>query len=240
MNTEPRRSEVTDLPLLALRSVVWFPRVQFTLFVKSEPCVRAAASAMINGGRLAAFALRDDRSQRPVVLEELFDMGVMATLMSMARLPDGSIKLTVMGIERILASGEISDNGNFRTIQTSTVKLETFPTPPNFRQTLEDVARRITALRPLLSDSEFSSLPRLGEPGYLADLIGSRLTTVPFGARQELLETLNPWQRLQKATALLGAQSAPPMDTDEAAQAISEWLQARLKKIDAEQDHERL
>lgn len=63
------------LPLLALRGVVWFPGVEFTLFVGTDVNVRVAASALVNRGQLAAFTLRDDRSQSPTTLGTLFEIG---------------------------------------------------------------------------------------------------------------------------------------------------------------------
>lgn len=212
------------LPLLALRSVVWFPHVEFKLFVGTEVNVRVIAAAMVNRGLFAAFALRDDRSRRPTTRAELFDMGVTVTVQSMLRLPDGHIKLAVNGGERVLAGSEVVDRDGIPTIQVSAVDAEAFPAPPDYVQILENFARRVPALRPLLSDDEFQSLPRLGEPGYLADLIGARLTVVPFGARQALLQTLDPWKRLEKTTELLGTLTPPALDIGEASEAIAEWL----------------
>ena len=229
MSLEPGDSEATYLPLLALRSVVWFPGVEFKLFVGTEVNVRVIAAAMVNRGLFATFALRDDRSRRPTTRAELSDMGVTATVQSMFRLPDGHIKLAVCGGERVLAGSEVVDRDGIPTIQVSAVNAGSFPAPPNYVQILENFARRAPALRSVLSHDEFLSLPRLGEPGYLADLIGARLTVVQFGARQELLQTLDPWQRLEKATELLGTLTPPAMDIGEASEAIAEWLKTQLK-----------
>jgi ATP-dependent Lon protease len=229
MTIAPGNNEATYLPLLALRGVVWFPRVGFTLFVGSEVNLRVIAAAMANRGRFAAFTLKDDRSRRPTTRAELFDMGVMATVQSTYRLPDGHIKLTVSGGERVLVESEVVDRDGIPTIEVTPVEAETFPAPPNYVQIVEDFARRAPVLRSLLSDDEFRSLPGLGEPGHLADLIGARLAAVPFGARQALLQTLDPWQRLEEATELMGTLSPPAMDIDEASEAIAEWLKTRQK-----------
>lgn len=230
MNTQSTASKFDTLPLIALRGVVWYPWVKSTLFVKSDLNVRAVANAIINRGRLVAIAKKNDRLDGPISRDDLFSMGVRASLLSTTLLPDGTIKIAIIGSERILAQGNVVDSGGFYSIQVAAVPPSTPSIPANSRQILEELFRQGSSLRALLSDEEFESLPARGEPGYLADLIGGRLSSASYQTRQAILETIDPWERLVKATAALRQHAAPPLDIPEAATAIAEWLERRLKQ----------
>jgi ATP-dependent Lon protease len=222
----------TTLPLLPLRDLVLFPQLNSSLFLGRAAVKNAAASAIATDGRLAAVLLRSSRVEE-VTREGLHDVGVMASVLSMARMPDGTIKLTVFGVQRIRV-GALSDGAAYQSVEMSPVdELATAP-PSDSKELLEAIAAQGPTLKAILPEAIFESLPRLGSPGHLAHLIGAHVRGVYPSVRQELLELLDPWERLRRGLALLRASADPALDLPDALEVIREWLEKRVKETGSE------
>lgn len=218
----------TSLPLLPLRDVVLFPQLQSSLFLGRASVKQAAAAAITTDGRLAAVALRSSGVEE-VSREGLHDFGVMASVMNMARMPDSTIKLTLFGVQRIrigtLAAGEA-----YQVVAMTPLDEVVTPPPGDAKELLEAIAAQGQTLKAILPETIFEALPRMGNPGYLADLIAAHVRGVYPAARQELLETLDPWERLRKALPILTASADPALDLPDALDVIRDWLERQVKR----------
>ncbi|MDW8289933.1 MAG: endopeptidase La [Armatimonadota bacterium] len=118
----------SQLPLVPIRDQVYFPQMVFPLFVGRERSVRALEEAM-DGDRLIALA-----AQKEVIIEEpepedIYDVGIVAEVLQVLRMPDGTLRLMLQGIERIRVT---------RYIQTEPfILIEVQPIPSQKQRDLE-------------------------------------------------------------------------------------------------------
>jgi len=90
----------TPFPLLPLRDVVVFPHMVIPLFVGRKKSIAALERAMENGKQIALVAQHDAAMEEPNV-DEIYEVGVLANVLQMLKLPDGTVKVLVEGKQRI-------------------------------------------------------------------------------------------------------------------------------------------
>ncbi|KAA0450323.1 MAG: endopeptidase La, partial [Candidatus Thioglobus sp.] len=87
------------VPLLPLRDVVLFPHTVMPLFVGRKTSVNAITQAMGNNKYIFTVAQKDEKTQEPSN-KDLHEVGTLATILQMLKLPDGTIKVLVEGVSR--------------------------------------------------------------------------------------------------------------------------------------------
>ncbi len=95
----PLPSTPVDLPLLPLRDVVVFPHMVIPLFVGRPKSIKALEAAMENERRIMLVAQKTAAKDEPGV-EDMFDVGCVSTILQMLKLPDGTVKVLVEGLQR--------------------------------------------------------------------------------------------------------------------------------------------
>lgn len=95
----PLPSTPVDLPLLPLRDVVVFPHMVIPLFVGRPKSIKALESAMESERRIMLVAQKAAAKDEPTT-EDMFEMGCVATILQMLKLPDGTVKVLVEGLQR--------------------------------------------------------------------------------------------------------------------------------------------
>ena len=138
MPTDPSASATLSLPLLPLRDVVLFPGIDTTLFLGRASTRRAAATAIGGDGRIAAVTQRSGQVET-VTRADLHDIGVMASVKSMVRLPDGNLKVVVYGMQRIHVHG-VSDGALYQELHADPVEELVTAVPGDSQELLEAVA----------------------------------------------------------------------------------------------------
>lgn len=91
-----RKKKPIELPLLPLRDVVVFPYMVMPLFVGREKSVQALRAAMDTNKQLFLVTQKDPNKEDPTA-EDIYDVGVMANIIQMLNLPDGTVKVLVEG-----------------------------------------------------------------------------------------------------------------------------------------------
>lgn len=104
----------TPFPLLPLRDVVVFPHMVIPLFVGREKSIKALEYAMENGKQIALVAQHDASKEEPST-EEVYDIGVLANILQMLKLPDGTVKVLVEGKHRIQLSSVFEEESFMAT-----------------------------------------------------------------------------------------------------------------------------
>src|SRR3970040_59287 len=107
MIESPQR-ETFDLPVLPLRDVVVFPHMVIPLFVGRDKSIRALDMAMESDKRILLVAQKTAETDDPGA-DDLYEVGTLAHVLQLLKLPDGTIKVLVEGVSR----GE-GDNGGER------------------------------------------------------------------------------------------------------------------------------
>ena len=98
--TDPTEHDLLDLPVLPLRDVVVFPHMVIPLFVGRDKSIRALDVAMEADKRILLVAQKSAETDDPGA-EDLYDIGTLAHVLQLLKLPDGTIKVLVEGVARV-------------------------------------------------------------------------------------------------------------------------------------------
>ncbi|MGL4716058.1 MAG: endopeptidase La [Aeromonas sp.] len=110
MNLE--RSERIEIPVLPLRDVVVYPHMVIPLFVGREKSIRCLEAAMEQDKKILLVAQKDASTDEPTV-DEIFNVGTVANILQMLKLPDGTVKVLVEGGQRARLEQMIDDKDFF-------------------------------------------------------------------------------------------------------------------------------
>ncbi|OGT63767.1 MAG: endopeptidase La [Gammaproteobacteria bacterium RIFCSPHIGHO2_12_FULL_45_9] len=219
--SEVSQEEIT-LPLLPLRDVVVFPHMVIPLFVGRSESVRALEAVMNREKQVFLIAQRDPNTEQPS-RKDLYDIGLIATVLQMLRLPDGTVKVLVEGLERADLKKVHKQNGFFEAEvqrlpdQNLLSESETEALMRSVLGQFEELVRASKRLPPEL----IGTLSSVKEPSRLADNIASHLT-VKMESRQQVLEAVNVAERLEVLHGLL-AQEQELLE-------VEKRLQGRLRQ----------
>ncbi len=125
MGTKPEIEEIDlkleNVPLLPLRDVVVFPHTVMPLFVGRKTSVNAITHAMAGSKYIFLVTQKDDKVENPQY-EDLHEVGTLATILQMLKLPDGTIKVLVEGVKRAKVEA-IIDLEEYSEVQLSDLAL---------------------------------------------------------------------------------------------------------------------
>src|SRR6516165_12525262 len=100
MPNDPSQSrDILTLPLLPLRDVVVFPHMVIPLFVGRPKSIKALESAMEAGKSILLVAQKSAAKDEPSA-DDLYATGTVANILQMLKLPDGTVKVLVEGVQR--------------------------------------------------------------------------------------------------------------------------------------------
>src|ERR1700688_1638213 len=99
MTTTSTLTEHTQLPLLPLRDVVVFPHMVIPLFVGRPKSIKALEAAMEQGKSIMLAAQKAAAKDEPSA-EDIYEIGCVANILQMLKLPDGTVKVLVEGAQR--------------------------------------------------------------------------------------------------------------------------------------------
>jgi ATP-dependent Lon protease len=205
-NYEGEAIEFKDkLPLLPVRDLVVYPFMILPLFVGRETSIKAVEEALNSTDRLILLASQIDITAESPTPSEIYEMGTVAMIMRMRKLPDGRIKILIQGLAKAKIKEFISTEPFY---QVKVEKVDTVQvTAP--ASTIEALARsvkenleKVISLGKVLSPDILMVLEDIQEPGRLADLIASNLNLKVSDA-QKVLEILDPIERLSCINQIL-------------------------------------
>src|SRR4030081_363632 len=108
----PLPTEPMILPLLPLRDVVVFPHMVIPLFVGRPKSIKALEAAMEEGKNVVLVAQKSAAKDDPAP-EDLYDVGTVSTILQMLKLPDGTVKVLVEGVQRARIQRVLTEKANF-------------------------------------------------------------------------------------------------------------------------------
>lgn len=193
-----------SLPVLPLRDIVIFPFMIVPLFVQRERSVRAVDQALADNRMIMLAAQRDLEKEEPSGID-LYDVGTVASVMRMLKMPDGRLRILIQGLSRARVSHYDEDLphllAHIETLADTdphTDELELEALMRNVRASLE----RAITLGKNMSPEVMAIVANLEDPGRLADVAASNLELRVEDA-QSVLERLNPAERLRRVNELL-------------------------------------
>ncbi|WP_112874504.1 endopeptidase La [Paracoccus endophyticus] len=189
-------------PVLPLRDIVVFPHMIVPLFVGREKSVRALEAVMEQDRPILLAAQRDASIDEPAT-DGIFSTGVLANVLQLLKLPDGTVKVLVEGQSRVRITG-FADNDEY--FEASVEPLaetggEAEASVAMVRAVAEEFERYIK-IRKNIPEEAVSSVAEARDPARLADLVSGHLG-IDILKKQDLLETLDVAQRLEKVYGLM-------------------------------------
>ena len=115
-----RKSEI--LPMLPLRDVVVYPQLVIPLFVGREKSIQAIEKANNGDKKILLVAQKNANKDEPLV-KDLFKIGTVATILQMLKLPDGTVKVLVEGIDRAEVTS-FQEKGDFWSANVNLVEIK--------------------------------------------------------------------------------------------------------------------
>ncbi len=193
---------IIDLPLLPLRDVVVYPHMVIPLFVGREKSIEALEAAMANDKHILLVAQRDAGLDDPIV-EDLYEIGTVANILQLLKLPDGTVKVLVEGISRCAIDSIDSDGVYFqaRAIEQDEGKVEKAEAEA-YVATLQKDFEQYVKLTKKVPKEVLSSLTGIDDPGRLSDTVASHMA-LTVDQKQELLEVANIELRIEQLLGLM-------------------------------------
>lgn len=184
-------------PVLPLRDIVVFPHMIVPLFVGREKSVRALEDVMREDKQILLVTQKDAGLDDPSI-DDLYEIGTVATVLQLLKLPDGTVKVLVEGGKRAEISGFV-DNPEFFQAYAA-VREEADEDDSE----LEALARSVVTqfeqyikLNKKIPPEVLVSVNQIEEPAKLADTVASHLS-LKISEKQELLETTLVGDRLER------------------------------------------
>ncbi|HZW87164.1 MAG TPA: LON peptidase substrate-binding domain-containing protein, partial [Gallionella sp.] len=197
---------VTNLyPLLPLRDVVVFPHMVIPLFVGRSKSIKALETAMEAGKGIVLVAQKSAAKDDPAI-DDLYDIGSMANVLQMLKLPDGTVKVLVEGIQRVSVIRVFDASNHFDA------EVEILPVEEGASSESEAMRRALYAqfdqyvkLNKKIPPEILTSLAGIDDAGRLADTIAAHLP-LKLEQKQEVLEIVEIRKRLEHLLGLLEAE----------------------------------
>ncbi len=196
------------LPLLPVRDVVVYPYMILPLFVGREISINAVDYAL-SKDRMIFLATQKDVGDEDPTPESIYEVGTVAMIMRMLKLPDGRVKILVQGLAKARVTEYLAEKPFY------SVRIDRIVEPAALENTLEAEALirtvkeelgKIVALGKAVSPEVMVIVENMQEPGSLADLVASNIG-LKVEEAQGLLEVADPLERLKRVNDFLNKES---------------------------------
>ncbi|MDO8346891.1 MAG: endopeptidase La [Rugosibacter sp.] len=195
-------AEKQTIPLLPLRDVVVFPHMVIPLFVGRPKSIKALEIAMEEGQSILLLAQKFAAKDEPAP-EDMYEIGCVANILQMLKLPDGTVKVLVEGIDRARVLS-VKDQGELFVAEILPIVVEDHPGHEieAMRRTVLAQFDQYVKLNKKIPPEVLTSLTGIEEGGRLADTIAAHLP-LKLEQKQEVLEVISVAERLEKLLSQL-------------------------------------
>lgn len=204
-NASPAFPDV--LPLLPIRDQVYFPQAIFPLLVGREKSVRALEEAAAQNRYIFIVVQSDLQAEDPDP-EDIYSVGIVAEIMQVLRVPDGTVRVMLEGLERARIRRYEQTEPHYR------VSIETMPSRETKDLATEALMRSVTqqfeyvvSISKNIQPEALINVVNTEDPGRLADVITPYLRQMRIDQQQEILDTLDVRERLEKLAVVLKKES---------------------------------
>ncbi len=196
-NTNLLPESPITLPLLPLRDVVIFPHMVIPLFVGRSRSIAALEESVAHTDKRIVLVAQKSANQDEPGTDDIYQMGVIANVLQLLKLPDGTVKVLVEGIQRAHLQS-IDDSQSFFAADALPVlpDEEERPDLEAMRRTITEQFEQYAKFNKKLAPELVSSVASTTDVHRLADLIASHLA-MKQEQKQEALETLDVNARLE-------------------------------------------
>src|SRR6187551_1806612 len=190
-------AEKITLPLLPLRDVVVFPHMVIPLFVGRPKSIKALEVAMEAGRQIMLVAQKAAGKDEPKP-NDMFEVGCVSSILQMLKLPDGTVKVLVEGIQRANTKS-VSDSGEHFVAEVLPVppEADTQPEIEALRRAVTQQFDQYVKLNKKIPPEILTSIAGIDDAGRLADTIAAHLP-LKLENKQSVLDLFSVDKRLEK------------------------------------------
>lgn len=202
MNMPAEDSSNTAFPLLPLRDVVVYPQIVQPLFVGRPKSIKALEIAMASDKQVLLVAQKNATDDEPAA-GDLYQIGTVASILQLIRLPDGTVKVLVEGIDRAQIKNVAFELDHFRA-EINVLNSEELPKKESallIRSLLSQFDQYVQ-LSKKIPPEVMTSISSIDEPGRLVDTIASHMS-LQLPEKQNLLELAGLQGRIEHLMALI-------------------------------------
>ncbi|MGV6802968.1 MAG: endopeptidase La [Ruegeria sp.] len=192
----------SSYPVLPLRDIVVFPHMIVPLFVGRDKSVRALEEVMQDDKQILLSSQIDPSVDDPDV-DGIFRAGVLANVLQLLKLPDGTVKVLVEGQARVQITDFLENEEFFEARAEYLTEIPgDVTTTQALLRTVADEFERYAKVRKNIPEEALTAVGETTDPAKLADLVSGHLG-IEVEQKQELLETLSVSERLEKVYGLM-------------------------------------
>jgi ATP-dependent Lon protease len=214
------------LPVLPLKETVVFPQSMAPLAIGQDRSVRLIDDVVAGDRLLALVAARDPEVESPG-FDDVYQVGTVAIVHKMIKVPDGTLRILVQGLERVRIAEPLDSDpylvGVFESLPD--VLVET-PELEALTRNVQGLFARIIGLAPYLPEELQLAAANVDDPSALCHLVASTLRTIKTEERQDILETVDVETRLRKVSSILNRE----LEVFELGSRIQSQVQSEMEK----------
>ena len=198
-------TQETHIPVLPLRDVVVYPHMVIPLFVGREKSIEALDAAMNNNKQILLVAQKSAEVDDPSG-EDAYEIGTLATILQLLKLPDGTIKVLVEGVQRARVLS-MDSSGDFYTGTVAPMDDEHADDKESevLVRTLMDLFDQYVKLNKKVPPEVLTSLAGIDEPSRLADTVAAHMS-LKLEEKQGVLEITDVRKRIEHLMSLIEAE----------------------------------
>ncbi len=220
----------TTFPLIPLRDVVVFPQMVTPLFVSRPKSIAALEQALLRDDRLVVLVAQKDPECEEPAEDDIFQVGTLAEVMQMLKLPDGTVKVLVEGTCRV-SLDRLEDDANHFTAKVTEqeeIVKDDLATKTLIRLSVEKFEQYVKSTKKINPES-LLAVSGIGQPGRLSDIIATYLG-LEVAERQRCLEINDSTERLEYVSQLLSRE----LELADLEQQIHDRVRFNLEKTQRE------
>ena len=203
MDTENIKPKV-KMPMIPLRDVVIFPNTVSTLFVGREKSIFSLEDALRSNKKIFLIAQNSPSNEEPTI-KDLPKIGTLSTLLQMIKLPDGTVKILVEGIQRAELKKITTNQGYFAEIEKIDELIEDSKYERDLLSTIKNQFTEFVSVSRKVSHEIINQVESMGSLAKAVDVISSNIH-LSVQDKQEILEKVNVVERSEFLSSLLEAQ----------------------------------
>jgi len=192
------------VPVLPLRDVVVYPHMVIPLFVGREKSIQALDAAMADNKQILLVAQKNAEVDEPQI-DEIHQIGTLSTILQLLKLPDGTIKVLVEGVERAQVINYLEDEEFFSAqiaIMQTEDALEDEKELEVLARSVSNLFEQYVKLNKKIPPEVLTSLAGIDEPSRLADTIAAHMS-LKLDEKQQVLEIATVRERLEHLVSLI-------------------------------------
>lgn len=198
-------SNANELPLLPLRDVVVYPHMVTPLFVGRGKSIEALERAMVSDKQVLLVAQRNPSVDDPTA-EDVYSIGTIASILQLLKLPDGTVKVLVEGVERanIEAIDDLDTFFRARILPMAEEELSGKEADVLIRSTIDQFEKYVNLSKKVPAEV-ITSLSGIDDPGRLADTVAAHMA-LELPQKQTILEMASVRERIEHLLNLMDAE----------------------------------